>query len=166
VLQAIADAPTLAVARLTQFTDGQAQLLGSVSQRDVADVAAPPLADPDASARGSETRGASAVAAEDTRVAYLTALWSQVLGGIAVGADDNFFDLGGNSMHAAQMAERVARDTGFRIKLLRLASQSVAQIAADLPGGNTIADRDATAGVGIGSRLWRLFSRNARGSST
>jgi hypothetical protein len=95
----------------------------------------------------------------DPRIAYLAAVWSSVLGDIEVGADDNFFDLGGNSMHAAQMAERVARDTGYRIKLLRLAAQSLAQIAGDLPAA-TQAPLVPASGHGIAHRLRRLFGRD------
>ena len=68
----------------------------------------------------------------DARVRYLVDLWSELLG-TQVEPGDNFFDLGGNSMLGVQMAERVARDTGLRIKLVRLAAQDLDEIAADLP---------------------------------
>jgi amino acid adenylation domain-containing protein len=70
--------------------------------------------------------------APDARVAYLIQVWSDLLG-VEVGSDDNFFDLGGHSMLAVQMANRVARDTGTRIRLISLATQTVSQVAADLP---------------------------------
>ena len=68
----------------------------------------------------------------DPRVRYLADVWSELLDTPA-GPDDNFFDLGGHSMLAVQMANRVARDTGVRIKLIRLGAETLAQIAADLP---------------------------------
>ncbi|HEU4773627.1 MAG TPA: amino acid adenylation domain-containing protein [Lysobacter sp.] len=70
--------------------------------------------------------------APDARVAYLIQVWSDLLG-IEVGSEDNFFDLGGHSMLAVQMANRVARDTGTRIRLISLATQALSQVAADLP---------------------------------
>ncbi|PKM14866.1 MAG: non-ribosomal peptide synthetase [Gammaproteobacteria bacterium HGW-Gammaproteobacteria-2] len=165
VLDALSADPAQLVAQLMRFDDGHAQLLGS-SQ---------PAAPIDASLMATAKQGDAAPVAErfsgpaiDPRTTYLIDVWSDVLGGVEVGLDDNFFDLGGNSMHAAQMAERVARDTGFRIKLLRLASQSVSQIAKDLPGGEKTAEpatSSAVAGTRIGGRLRRLFTRGARGSS-
>jgi hypothetical protein len=68
----------------------------------------------------------------DTRVAYLMGVWSEMLGTDA-GADDNFFDLGGHSMLAVQMANRVARETGVRLRLLSLATQTLSQAASGLP---------------------------------
>jgi amino acid adenylation domain-containing protein len=69
---------------------------------------------------------------EDPRVSYMVLVWSEVLG-LPAAAEDNFFDLGGHSMLAVQMANRVARDTGFRIKLMPLATQTLEQIAMTLP---------------------------------
>jgi len=68
----------------------------------------------------------------DPRIDYLASVWTQILGTQA-GPDDNFFDLGGHSMLAAKMANRVARETGHRIKLMPLATQTLAQLAAGLP---------------------------------
>src|SRR5690606_133202 len=82
---------------------------------------------------------ASASAAEsatarhaDPRIAYLARIWTDILGTVA-GPDDNFFDLGGHSMLAAKMANRVSRDTGHRIKLMPLATQTLALLAAEIP---------------------------------
>ncbi|HEX2204791.1 MAG TPA: amino acid adenylation domain-containing protein [Longimicrobium sp.] len=44
--------------------------------------------------------------------AAVAALWREVLGGAAVGADDNFFDLGGNSLLLIRLAARIAETTG------------------------------------------------------
>jgi len=76
--------------------------------------------------------GTGATSASDPRVVYLASVWSELIG-VPATASDNFFDLGGHSMLAVQMANRVARDTGTRIKLMRLATQTLAQIALDLP---------------------------------
>jgi len=68
----------------------------------------------------------------EPRVAYLIDIWTDILGTVA-GPDDNFFDLGGHSMLAAKMANRVSRETGHRIKLMPLATQTLALLAADIP---------------------------------
>ena len=92
----------------------------------------------------------------DPRVAYLSGVWSELLG-MPAGADDNFFELGGHSMLAVQMASRVERDTGVRIKLIRLGAETLAQVAAGLPVA--AAESSPSTGVGglIGNRLRRLF---------
>ncbi|HEU0305405.1 MAG TPA: amino acid adenylation domain-containing protein, partial [Lysobacter sp.] len=95
-------------------------------------------------------------ATADPRVRYLSEVWSELLG-LPAGPDDNFFELGGHSMLAVQMASRVERDTGQRIKLIRLGAETLAQVAAGLP-----APADAPApGTGVGGRisngLRRLF---------
>ncbi|GAA3923116.1 phosphopantetheine-binding protein [Luteimonas lutimaris] len=101
---------------------------------------------PDPAAAAAPARDA-ATGGTDDRVAYLAGLWSQLLGREA-GPDDNFFDLGGHSMLAVQMANRVKTDTGVRIQLMTLASQTLAQIAAELPA--TAAKPKAP---GLGARL-------------
>jgi hypothetical protein len=95
-------------------------------------------------------------ATTDPRVLYLSEVWSELLG-LPAGPDDNFFELGGHSMLAVQMASRVERDTGHRIKLIRLGVETLAQVAAALP---VPADEPTPApGVGgrISSGLRRLF---------
>jgi amino acid adenylation domain-containing protein len=95
---------------------------------------------------------ADAGAPADPRVRYLADVWSELLDTPA-GPDDNFFDLGGHSMLAVQMANRVARDTGVRIKLIRLGAETLAQIAADLP----LAMPSQVAGGRISEGLKRLL---------
>jgi hypothetical protein len=113
---------------------------GTVDRGALPDPQAPP---PEAGATMMATH-----AARDSRIAYLSGLWSQLLDREA-GPDDNFFDLGGHSMLAVQMANRVKNDTGVRIQLMTLASQTLAQIAAELPATAT-AKTEAT---GFGARL-------------
>ena len=78
--------------------------------------------------------------------------------GLPAGPDDNFFELGGHSMLAVQMANRVERDTGRRIKLIRLGAETLAQVAAGLPVSAEVAAASAS-GVGgrISSGLRRFF---------
>ncbi len=91
------------------------------------------------------------------RETYLIGIWADVLG-FEVKPSDNFFDIGGNSMLAVQMSERVARETGYRIKLMQLAAQSVGEIAADLPAAAAPAGRQAS---GLLGNVKRLFGRQA-----
>ncbi|QGW64628.1 amino acid adenylation domain-containing protein [Lysobacter soli] len=97
-----------------------------------------------------------AVADHDPRAIYLRELWKELLG-VDVRAQDNFFDLGGNSMLAVQMSSRVAKDTGVRIQLMRLAATNLAQIAADLPMNIAREERS-----GMGSRMARTMKRLLR----
>lgn len=94
------------------------------------------LPDPQAAVPTAPVAVAVAVAAprgdRDARTDYLAGVWSQLLGK-DVGPNDNFFDLGGHSMLAVQMANRVKTDTGVRIQLMTLATQTLAQIASELP---------------------------------
>ena len=94
-----------------------------------------------------------ATADTDLRVIYLAGIWAALLG-VDVGPDDNFFDLGGHSMLAVQMANRVATDTGVRIKLIRLATQSLAQIAAGLPTATSGSSPHFGARIARGFRRW------------
>jgi amino acid adenylation domain-containing protein len=98
----------------------------------------------------------------DPRDSYLAGVWSQILATVVV-PSDNFFDLGGNSMLAVQMAERVMRETGFKIKILRLASQSLSQIAADFPAGAETPMHASSARPGFARRLRSFFSRTRPG---
>ena len=97
----------------------------------------------------------------DPRVNYLMAVWSELLGNPA-GPDDNFFDLGGHSMLAVQMANRVMRDTGVRLRLLSLATQTLAQAAALLPAQSGTHSARVPAGSGLSRLLGRLFPGKGR----
>ena len=101
-----------------------------------------PAASPDgAEAADAATAAVPAAAAaarpaagprQDPRVEYLQAMWSRMLE-TGVKPGDNFFDLGGHSMLAVQMASEVFKDTGFKLKLMPLATQTLAQLAMELP---------------------------------
>jgi acyl carrier protein len=60
----------------------------------------------------------------------LAAIWAEVLELGGVGPDDNFFDLGADSMHAIEVVMR-AREVGIRIEVPDLfATSSLAELAA------------------------------------
>ena len=124
------------------------------------------LQPPEPAATGTPIDSAAAAGLRhaDSRINYLILLWSELLGA-HVGPQDNFFDLGGHSMLAVQMANRVARETGVRLKLMSLATQSLSQVASALPAQQA---RDASnanprasegASDRTGHRLLRYFKR-------
>ncbi|MDG2516356.1 non-ribosomal peptide synthetase [Lysobacter soli] len=116
--------------------------------------------EPAPSVEMEDARENDAVADHDPRAIYLRELWKELLG-VDVHARDNFFDLGGNSMLAVQMSSRVAKDTGVRIQLMRLAATNLAQIAADLPMHIAREERS-----GMGSRMARTMKRLLRAPGT
>ncbi|MFC3715269.1 amino acid adenylation domain-containing protein [Luteimonas soli] len=75
---------------------------------------------------------ASVLEGQSAAVRYLADVWSAALG-VDAAPGDNFFDIGGHSMLAVKMANRVQRETGVRLNLLMLASSTLAQIAEALP---------------------------------
>ncbi len=154
VLQGVVADPMQSIDTLTRFDDGSPALIGTAAFVAGCATSATTPAEPFSDNRAVATEPS---AIEDTRVRYLVDLWSELLGAPA-SPGDNFFDLGGNSMLGVQMAERVARETGLRIKLVRLAAQDLGQIAADLPCSF---GREASSGLStrlIGN-VKRLFGR-------
>ncbi len=62
--------------------------------------------------------------------ATIAEAFSEVLGAGAVGRDDNFFDLGGHSLKAAELVARVQQYLGFELKLAALlAAPTVRELA-------------------------------------
>jgi amino acid adenylation domain-containing protein len=61
--------------------------------------------------------------------AELAAIWSDVLGIDAIGVDDNFLDLGGNSLLAARVMHRIHERRGVKLNPLVLLSGSLRQTA-------------------------------------
>ncbi|MGV8944004.1 amino acid adenylation domain-containing protein [Thermomonas sp.] len=133
ILEAVAADPELSVAQLVRF-DGEHPHPG--------DTAAAPDTQANVPGIPALDSGAGDVANIDTadpRMSYLAEQCTLLLG-VAVEPDDNFFDLGGNSMLAVQLADRIRQDTGVRLRLVRLASHSLAEIASELPAAPGQAD--------------------------
>lgn len=85
----------------------------------------------------------------------LAALWKELLNITRVRTSDNFFDIGGHSLLAVDMAARVQRQTGMSLNLLDIANGTLGTLAAGLAEG--VAKK--TQPVKLGSRLSRLFGR-------
>jgi acyl carrier protein len=49
--------------------------------------------------------------------ARLAAMWREVLSVPEVAADDNFLDLGGNSLRAGEMAQRIRAELGVAVPI-------------------------------------------------
>ena len=62
----------------------------------------------------------------------LAGLWGELLKVDSVGANDNFFDLGGYSLLALRLANAVYQRTGCRIQLRDLFTKTLSQLAATL----------------------------------
>ena len=91
-------------------------------------------------------RGVHAAAAAETprdaRIAYLAALWCELIGIDEARVDDNFFDLGGDSLLAVNMIARVERDTGRRLNVLAIATDTLGSVAGMLPSEGVAKRRD------------------------
>lgn len=92
----------------------------------------------------------------DARIVQLRQVWMDVLG-LPVDADDNFFEIGGDSMLALRMITRVQRATGVRFNLIALATGTLRSLAQELPAPAA----GAKSGNGIGSLFRFLFRRRA-----
>ena len=80
--------------------------------------------------RGTE---AAVPALADPRQAYLASVWRELIGVDQVRAQDSFFDLGGHSLLAVEFVARVQRETSVRLRLLDVATGTLATLASELP---------------------------------
>ncbi|HEY2616408.1 MAG TPA: amino acid adenylation domain-containing protein [Acetobacteraceae bacterium] len=85
----------------------------------------------------------------------LAALWCELLHLTQVHTSDNFFDIGGHSLLAVEMAARVQRETGVRLNLLDIANGSLGTLAAELGDAPAHPEKSAP----LGQRLRNLFGR-------
>ncbi len=84
---------------------------------------------------GSGSGAADALHGETERT--IARIWEDLLGVPDVGANDDFFDLGGHSLIAVRLANRIEKQLGEKIKLASLLeARTVRQIAAMLGGGS------------------------------
>jgi acyl-CoA synthetase (AMP-forming)/AMP-acid ligase II len=84
---------------------------------------------------GNAAAGNTQYEAPGTEMEQLLAgIWSEVLKIERVGANDNFFDLGGHSLLSLRVAAAVAARTGWRMDPRTLFFQTLGQIAATATG--------------------------------
>ena len=83
----------------------------------------------------------------------LAKLWSELLDVTQIRSSDNFFDVGGHSLMAVDMAARVKRDTGVQLNLLDIANGTLGTLAAELAAQAANAGQPAKRGL----RLRNLF---------
>ncbi|NNG37340.1 type I polyketide synthase [Nakamurella aerolata] len=128
--------------------------------------AAAPNADPSAPSEtvaGSESAAAPATATDsetatdsDDLVASVATIWAEVLGIDEVAANDNFFDLGGNSLVAVQLIGQIRKRLGVRLPMRALFdTPSVADMAelvrAGQAGAQPTPDAQPTPGAQPGN---------------
>lgn len=85
----------------------------------------------------------------------LAGIWCQLLGVAQVRTSDNFFDIGGHSLMAVDMAARVQRETGASLNLLDVANSTLGTLAAELAHAPAKTEPPAKHGL----RLRNLFGR-------
>jgi acyl carrier protein len=89
------------------------------------------LAAEDTMDRSQRIAGSDYVPPSTPMETTLAALWAEVLGADQVGADDDFFDLGGNSLVAVQLIAQVRNRLGVKLPMQTLfEGATVARMAA------------------------------------
>jgi hypothetical protein len=102
----------------------------------------------------------TAVSAESTQPRseserLLASVWTELLGMSRVRTSDNFFDVGGHSLLAVDMALRVQTLTGVQLNLLDIANGTLGTLAADLANAPPVPSRP----VGKRGLFGRLLGR-------
>ena len=86
---------------------------------------------PDPFRQGNVAAGGSMVPATDTEQ-LIAGIWRDALGVERVGAEDNFFDLGGHSLLGLHVAAKIHERTGWRMPTHLMFRHTLRQIAASL----------------------------------
>lgn len=90
---------------------------------------------PDPDAMGSATSDQPAPMTDDLE-AHLTTIWEAVFGRSGIRRDDDFFDLGGHSLMAARIFDRIWKETGQQVPLSALLEDpTIASLAARIRSG-------------------------------
>jgi microcystin synthetase protein McyG len=90
------------------------------------------------------------VAPRDETEAAIARIWQDLLGTAGVGVDDDFFALGGDSLHAIRIAARLRAALGTELAVHELfEAPTVAQLAERLRQRNAEAARSALAGTDL-----------------
>jgi len=96
-----------------------------------------PTGEPDLAALpvpAEQRKGAAAESTEPQSESerLLASVWTELLGMSRVRTSDNFFDVGGHSLLAVDMAVRVQNLTGVQLNLLDIANGTLGTLAAEL----------------------------------
>jgi acyl carrier protein len=153
-----ADAFDRLLAGVAAHRSGVPQVI--VSTTDLAGRVAAARRAPGTTAAGGEARGRPElaneyVAPESDAERQIQAIWEDVLGVAGIGVEDNFFDLGGNSLVATQLVSRL-RGT-FRIDLPLqdfFAGATIADVARSLEVARWVqesGDEAVTVGADLGA---------------
>ncbi|MFI7108507.1 SDR family NAD(P)-dependent oxidoreductase [Nonomuraea sp. NPDC050227] len=87
------------------------------------------------------------VAPRNDAEATIARLWGEVLGGDHIGVDDDFFELGGNSLIAVQLIALIRKELGVRLPMRNLFEEpTVAGVAALIDAATAAAPEPAPAG--------------------
>jgi amino acid adenylation domain-containing protein len=124
------------------------RLAGDGSAAPVAGVASPMAASPTTATPAAPAPAASTLgkfATENERA--LARIWAGLLDiDIAkISSEDNFFDLGGNSLLAMRAVEASGRTLGFRIDARRYFYEHLSQLASEAAAGTSSASASSTA---------------------
>ena len=140
MLARVSEDPHQSIAALHELVGGNMQI-GSMSP------AAPPTTPT------GEAEAMAPIALKTPEEKLLAKLWTELLGVAQIRVSDNFFDIGGHSLMAVDMAARVRRETGVPLNLLDIANGTLGTLAAEL------AEHTANAGqpAKSGRRLRNLF---------
>ena len=79
-----------------------------------------------------KTPSASPARSRTASEQLLATIWQQLLDVTDVRGSDNFFDIGGHSLLAVEMAVQVKRETGVQLNLLDIANGTFGTLAAEL----------------------------------
>jgi len=124
VLEAIAAEPTRTLRDLPQLAMAVVSAAGA-EHGPTADAA-------DAGPRRRPDSAGPVVLPRDEAEENIAGLWRELLGLEAVGVNDNFFDLGGNSTLAVQMMTQIDERFGRKLPLVALFQQATVAHLADL----------------------------------
>lgn len=84
----------------------------------------------------------------------LVILWEEVLGRKTIGINDNFFNLGGNSLHAVQMISRAISELSLNISIKRLfTNPTIAELSETIEQSTELAKITATVSTSLSKNL-------------